>query len=144
MNETPRKPVRALVFGSPLTRDQGPVREAVGRLPEGSRIYHQGSRVRGTSLGWEYVLSNGYPSEVPIGADAMAHDAALGAGLDIEIIGQLRTGELPRILDSLRPDVVLAFPCPRSRGTWELVKIARENGFEVIVHRCDDMIGVNP
>jgi hypothetical protein len=34
------------------------------------------------------------------------------------------------LLDHCNPEIVLAFPDPNSRGTWHMVKIAREAGIE--------------
>ena len=38
------------------------------------------------------------------------------------------------MLDEEKPDLVLAFPLPQSKGTWDMVRRARKQGFKVIVH----------
>lgn len=37
-----------------------------------------------------------------------------------------------KMLDEGRPDLVVAFPTPKSRGTWDMVRRAKKAGVEVI------------
>ncbi len=38
-----------------------------------------------------------------------------------------------RMLDCFKPDLVLAFPQPGSRGTWDCIKAAASRGIRVII-----------
>lgn len=47
-----------------------------------------------------------------------------------------------QMLDEGRPDLVLAFPTPNSRGTWDMVRRAEAAGVEVvIVGQSADAVG---
>lgn len=41
------------------------------------------------------------------------------------------------MFDMTQPDVVLAFPLPQSRGTWDMVEYARSKGAAVLVRGED-------
>lgn len=54
--------------------------------------------------------------------------------LDGRAAGPLRN---QRMIEAERPHLVLAFPLPRSRGTWDCVRRARAMGVPVVVVRED-------
>lgn len=103
----------------------------------GSRKYTD-SRIVAAALkaaGATMVIEGG-----AIGADRIAGDWARSQGIpNVRIdalwtyydksAGPIRNGWL---LD-LEPDLVLAFPLPDSRGTWDCVRQAKERGIEVEV-----------
>ena len=73
------------------------------------------------------------------GADYIAKNIALSLGFEIEgyyanwkylgrSAGPLRNQEM---LDSGKPDIVIAFPMPNSRGTWDMVARAKRAGVPV-------------
>ena len=39
-----------------------------------------------------------------------------------------------RMLDEGKPDMVIAFPTPTSKGTWHMVRIARESGVTTFIY----------
>jgi hypothetical protein len=76
------------------------------------------------------------------GADYLAEKVALELGWSVEaypadwynlgrVAGSIRN---QRMVDT-RPDLVLAFPLPGSRGTWDAVQRAKHAGIEVRI--CD-------
>lgn len=76
----------------------------------------------------------------PWGADAIADRVARELGFRVvefhadwskhgPAAGPIRNAAMARS----RPDVVLAFPTPRSRGTWDAVHRARKAGIDVRV-----------
>ena len=75
------------------------------------------------------------------GADSIAGEIAAGWGIPVSIFqadwqkhgkraGPIRNQQM---LDEFKPDVVLAFPVPSSRGTFDMIERARKAGvrFEV-------------
>ena len=75
------------------------------------------------------------------GADALAREAAEDFGITVETYpadwdkhgkaaGPIRNQQM---LDEGKPDLVLAFPTPQSRGTWDMVRRARKAGIEARV-----------
>lgn len=77
------------------------------------------------------------------GADRLAALAGVAAGVDVEAypVDRKRDGKWPaagprrnaRMLEAERPELVLAYPDPLSRGTWQCVKAALSRGISVIV-----------
>jgi hypothetical protein len=75
------------------------------------------------------------------GADKMAEEMALARGMRVECYhadwkahgkaaGPIRN---QRMIDEGKPDLVLAFPRPGSKGTWDMVNRAKKAGVEVHV-----------
>ncbi len=75
------------------------------------------------------------------GADKFAIDLAKGWNYQYKIFmaewdrygnraGPIRN---QRMLDEGKPDLVVAFPTPTSRGTWDMVRRAQKNNIETIV-----------
>lgn len=78
------------------------------------------------------------------GADALAARAAAELGIgciempaDWNTYGK-RAGSIrnQQMLDNGKPDLVLAFPLPSSRGTWDMVTRARRAGVPVEVYEA--------
>ena len=73
------------------------------------------------------------------GADRYGRNWANRHGIPVETYPAdwerygLRAGGLrnARMLHEGRPDLVIAFPLPNSRGTWNMVKTARDAGVKV-------------
>ena len=75
------------------------------------------------------------------GADSLAVQAGIQLGISVEqyhanwekygrAAGPLRNQEM---LDKGKPDAVLAFPLPDSKGTWDMVRKAKAAGIPVEV-----------
>jgi len=108
---------RLVVTGSRDWTDRACVEEALRRLPVG-RLAHGGARgldaiaaEMATELGWEVVA---YPADWSRGKRA-------GSERNV------------RMVDAERPDIVLAFPLPQSRGTWHCARYAHSLGVPVFV-----------
>lgn len=81
------------------------------------------------------------------GADRLAHQAGLAAGVEVVKypVDRKIDGRWPaagprrnaRMLEAERPELVLAYPDPLSRGTWHCVKYALSRGAIVIVWAPD-------
>lgn len=81
------------------------------------------------------------------GADRLAHQAALAAGVDVGAyqVDRKLDGKWPaagprrnaRMLEAERPELVLAYPDPLSRGTWHCVAYALSRGAIVIAWAPD-------
>lgn len=75
------------------------------------------------------------------GADWIANEVAKSLGLDVARFpanwnGRGKTAGPYRnrlMFDMCQPELVLAFPLPSSRGTWDMVKYAESKGCPVIV-----------
>ena len=73
------------------------------------------------------------------GADRMSEEIAVELGIEVEgyaaewnIYGR-RAGPIrnQKMLDEAHPNLVLAFPLPSSKGTWDMIRRARAAGIEV-------------
>ncbi len=73
------------------------------------------------------------------GADIIARDIARELGIEVmpfhaewTIYGR-RAGPIrnQKMLDEAHPNLVLAFPLPSSKGTWDMIRRARAAGIEV-------------
>lgn len=100
-----------VVTGSRHWTDRAVVEDALRRLPVG-RLAHGGARGLdtiaaevATELGWEVVA---YPADWSQGKRA-------GSERNV------------RMVDAERPDIVLAFPLPQSRGTWHCARYAHQH-----------------
>lgn len=111
--------MRVVVTGSRDWTDQHAISWELEALPSGSVVIEGGAR----------------------GADTIARKRALDLGLDVETYwanwikhGGGRAGGIrnQRMLDT-GVDLVLAFPLPGSRGTWDCVRRAERMGIEVRV-----------
>lgn len=78
----------------------------------------------------------------PCGADAIADRLAREMDWVVEKypadwynLGLAAGGIRNTAMVARRPDLVLAFPMPRSRGTWDAVNKARMAGIRVVVDR---------
>lgn len=76
----------------------------------------------------------------PIGADALAEQYAIARGWQPEPVSAnwtehgLRAGPLRnQLMVDLGADLVLAFPLPGSKGTWDTVRRARAAGLPTLV-----------
>lgn len=98
----------------------------------------------------EWIISsedgNWLPQVVVIGGKAKGADTI---GIDWAVINQCDFIEYPadwdrygskagplrniQMLEEGKPDLVVAFPSPKSRGTYHMIKIAEKAGVEVIV-----------
>ena len=111
--------MRVLITGSREWTDVATMCEEFCKLPDDTVIIHGGAR----------------------GADTMADQMARGEHMRVEVFpadwkahgkaaGPLRNQQM---LDEGKPDLVLAFPTPKSRGTWDMVRRAKSAGVEVRV-----------
>lgn len=79
------------------------------------------------------------------GADSIADAVAATAGIDRAKFpanwnrhGKSAGPHRNRLMfDITQPDLVLAFPLPQSRGTWDMVEYARSKGCAVLVRGED-------
>lgn len=79
------------------------------------------------------------------GVDRWAYEWALQRGVNTETylarwkeVGRAAgLSRNRRMLHEGQPNLVVAFPGPKSRGTWHMVKIARESGLPVWVMPYD-------
>lgn len=81
------------------------------------------------------------------GADRLAHQAGLAAGIEVGKypVDRKIDGRWPaagprrnaRMLEAERPELVLAYPDPLSRGTWQCVRYALSRGAIVIAWAPD-------
>lgn len=109
--------MKVLVTGSRDWTDEAVIHQALSSLPAGSSVIHGAARGADTiadrvakSLGFAV---RSYPADWPkYGKPA----------------GMIRNREM---LEKERPDLVLAFPMPGSKGTWGMVRIARVAGVTV-------------
>lgn len=75
------------------------------------------------------------------GADAIAHEVAMSAGIDVARFpanwnghGKSAGPHRNRLMfDLIPPDAVLAFPLPQSRGPIDMIEYARSKGCAVLV-----------
>ena len=80
------------------------------------------------------------------GADRIAHAVAASEGIDIVTFpanwnGRNKAAGPYRnrlMIDTVKPELVLAFPMPDSVGTWDAAKYAEKKGIPVVV--CDKYI----
>ena len=108
-----------LITGSRHYADAAIMRRELERLPPGSVIIHGGAK----------------------GADALADE--IGHELGFEVIAcpadwaKYGTSAGPRrnqqMVDEQQPPLVIAFPLEDSRGTWDMVRRARQAGIEARV-----------
>jgi hypothetical protein len=105
---------------------------------DGRAIYDALDRFNGAEERIEVVIEGG-----AMGADRIARQWGRGRGLPVLTIeanwtfydksaGPVRNGWL---LKYGQPDLVLAFPLPQSRGTWDMVKQAMMARVKVSVER---------
>lgn len=115
-------PIRVLVCGSRNWTDEVAIRRAFDDLPPGSTIIHGGAR----------------------GADSIAERLAIEMDFNMrafhaqwDTLGKAAGPERnQRMIDEGKPDLVIAFPLPDSRGTWDMVSRAKRAGVEVRVVRA--------
>ncbi len=96
----------------------------------------------GDDMPWNWTLIQGCAT----GADAIARSLALQMGMQVEDYwpdyAAYKFGEANRNRNQLmvasKPDVVLAFPTKRSRGTWHAVNAAKRAGIEVRILQEDE------
>ena len=112
--------MKVIVTGSRDWVDPQPIREALSALPPDTVVVHGGAR----------------------GADRVTDSIARKLGLEVRVYvaqwaffgrsaGFVRNQQM---LDVEGPvDLVLAFPLPQSRGTWDMVERAKAAGVEVKV-----------
>lgn len=110
--------MRVLVCGSRDWTHESPIRRALSVLDSDSVIIHGAAR----------------------GADKIADKIAREFGMDVEpypadwskglSAGPVRN---QKMLDEGKPDKVIAFPLPQSRGTWDMINRARKAGVPVQV-----------
>jgi len=90
---------------------------------------------------WPVIITGYDPDkEYPTGADQMAFEYAENWGLEhIEFPYHYHLGKKggssrnQQMIDEGKPDLVVAFPTPASRGTWDMVRRAQKNNIETIV-----------
>jgi hypothetical protein len=115
--------MRVLICGSRKWNDQDTMEREFRDLPMDAVIIHGGAP----------------------GADNMAGSIAKSRGMatDVYVAEWAKYGTAAgprrnqRMLDEGHPDLVLAFPLPGSRGTWDMVQRAKAAGFEVRVIKRD-------
>ena len=111
--------MRLLICGSRNWFDEAPIRAAIEALPPGSIVIHGNAR----------------------GADSIADRVAITLRIHVKAYaaawathgrdaGPIRN---QRMLDEGKPDRVLAFPLTGSKGTWDMVRRARQAGVPVVV-----------
>lgn len=91
---------------------------------------------------WPLKIIVGYDPEkdYPLGADKIAYEYAVGWGLARETypyhyhLGKKGGGSRnQQMLDEGKPDLVLAFPTPNSKGTWDMVRRSKKAGIETLI-----------
>lgn len=130
--------MRFLITGSrrwrPITLAPRIVDDILALAREGERvtIIHGGAPGADTAadLAADVLGANlyRYPAEWDYYAAAGSKKAA----------GPLRNAQM---LNEMPPDVVLAYPLPTSKGTWQMVDLATKRGFEVVVRHFDERSG---
>jgi hypothetical protein len=79
------------------------------------------------------------------GADSIAHEVAMSRGIDVARFpanwnkhGKAAGPHRNRLMHELmKPDVVLAFPLPQSKGTLDMMRWAEAKGTPVLVSGVD-------
>lgn len=82
------------------------------------------------------------------GADQFIRDMAKAWGLPCEVYmadwnkhgkkaGSIRNQQM---LDEGKPDLVIAFPTPKSIGTWDMVRRAQKANIEIIIVEANGLI----
>lgn len=120
--------MRVLITGSRDWRDVKTIKRRLSDLPRDSVIVHGAAT----------------------GADHIAHSVALHLGMTpephypdyIRYVAQVAPLERNKLMVKLGADLCLAFPTPKSRGTWHCLKLAQTAGipFEVIEQEPLDTI----
>lgn len=49
-----------------------------------------------------------------------------------------------KMLDEGKPDLVVAFPTPSSRGTWDMVRRAQKAGIETMIYKSTPLLTLDP
>ena len=116
--------MRVVVTASRHIRDGHPIREELESLREhgGMTSVAQGGARGGDRHALMWAVNAGFPHKT-YKVDTMIDGPWPAAGV--------RRND--RMLDSFKPDLVLAFPQPSSRGTWRCIESAVARGIRVII-----------
>lgn len=112
--------MKILVCGSRNWTDEDAIRNAITKELPVSEIIHGGARGADTIVG-QVAAEMGVPVKV-FKADWDRHGKAAGP---------IRNKQM---LDESKPDAVLAFPLGESKGTWHMIRIAKNAGVRVTVY----------
>jgi hypothetical protein len=126
------RPLRVIVTGSRHWTDYDTIHSRLAQFPRGTVIVHGANGVK-----------KGRKARPEKSTDALADWAARELGFEVEQheadwdrygrdAGPIRNGEM---FDAGPCDMVVAFPLPGSRGTWDCVNRAKKRGIPVEVIR---------
>lgn len=110
--------MKVLVCGGRNFTDTDSLKKMLDNLNPSAII--QGGASGADQLARSYAKSNGIPS-IQVDANWTYYNKSAGPVRN------------KWMLEFCQPDVVVAFPTPESRGTWHMVKIAKEAGVKTIV-----------
>lgn len=108
--------MRVLVCGGRDFKDKAKIRAAIEAVDPRPTVIIHGAAKGADSLAGEVAVELGIPVE-PFPADWAKYGRSAGS---------IRNKEM---LDVGKPDMVLAFPTPSSKGTWDMVR--RSNAAKV-------------
>lgn len=113
---------RVLVTGSRWWSDATTLAAALAAQVEehGPIVVIHGAAAGADRMADNWAVNHGYPVD-PYPADWAKHGRKAGP---------IRNRKM---LAESRPDIVLAFPLPDSKGTWDMVRIADDAGVPVLV-----------
>ncbi len=116
--------MRVVVTASRHIRDGSPIREELESLREhgGMTEVAQGGARGGDRHALRWAVDAGFPHKT-YSVDHMIDGEWPGAGPQRN----------ERMLDCFKPDLVLAFPQPGSRGTWRCIESAAVRGIRIII-----------
>lgn len=112
--------MRVLVCGGRDFMDETVMRERLARLPSDTEVCHGAAR-GADNLGGYVAAGLGFPVTA-YAAQWSTYGKAAGPKRN------------QWMLDDFKPDLVLAFPTPKSIGTWDMVDRARRAGVPVEIH----------
>ncbi len=116
--------MRVVVTASRHIRDGAPIREELESLREyaGMTSVAQGGARGGDHHALAWAVNAGFPHKT-YAVDEMIDGPWPAAGV--------RRND--RMLDCFKPDLVLAFPQPGSRGTWRCIESASARGIRIVI-----------
>src|SRR3990167_3166203 len=111
--------MRVLISGSREYATSEIVVNRLNQLPKDGLVIIHGSARGVDSIAQLWALENNV-TVLPYPADWGKYGKAAGAIRNREMLKE-------------NPDLVIAFPCPDSKGTWDMIGAAEEAGFNVEV-----------